>query len=137
MATNDNQPSHTTIATYTTNGEDKYVDKRYANVRTDVIEITHDKLENLLRKFYERHALRLSWFNPLSLGIGVALTLSTAEFKAQALALDGATWKAIFVITLVVSVVWLVFNLIQLARGWNESSLDSLIDKIKNVGGGR
>lgn len=137
MAANDANSQATQLATYTAAGEDKFVDKRYANLRSDVIEITHDKLENVLRKFYERHALRSSWFNPLSLGIGVALTLSTADFKAQSLGLDGATWRAIFVIALVASVIWLAKNLLQLVRCWNDTSLESLIDKIKNVGGGK
>ncbi len=137
MATTDTPQQPAQIATYTASGEDKFVDKRYANLRSDVIEITHDKLENVLLKFYERHTLRSSWFNPLSLGIGVALTLSTADFKAQALGLDGATWRAIFVIALAGSVIWLAANLFQLSRCWKETSLEFLIDKIKNVSGGR
>jgi hypothetical protein len=125
------------VATYTATADEKFVDKRYANLRSDVIEITHDKLENVLLKFYERHTFRSSWFNPLSLGIGVALTLSTADFKAQALGLDGATWRAVFVIALFSSVLWLAYNLITLARCWKETSLEFLINKIKNVSGSR
>lgn len=79
------------VATYTTEPEDKFVDKRYANIKSDLVEITHDKLENVLLKFYQKHLLRFIWFNPLSLVIGVALTLTTADFKATALGVEGST----------------------------------------------
>ena len=121
------------IATYTSLGENKFVDKRYANVKSDVVEITHDKLENVLLKFYKKHLLRTAWFNPLSLGIGLVLTLTTAEFKATALGVEGATWKAIFILALVSSLVWLAVNLIHLAASWRETSIGYLIDRIKNV----
>ena len=121
------------VATYTFGAEDKYVDKRYANVKSDVIEITHDKLENVLLKFYQNHLLRFAWFNPLSLGIGLALTLTTADFKANALGVEGGSWKAIFILALCGSVIWLVISLVRLAARWNETSLEFLIDRIKNV----
>lgn len=134
MAATETTAQDAAVATYTATAEDKFVDKRYANLRSDLIEITHDKLENVLLKFYERHTLRSSWFNPLSLLIGVALTLTTADFKAQALGLNGATWRAIFFIALLASVGWLSVNLLRLAKCWKETSLEFLINKIKNVG---
>lgn len=121
------------VATYTFGAEDKYVDKRYANVKSDVIEITHDKLENVLLKFYQNHLLRFAWFNPLSLGIGLALTLTTADFKANALGIDGVTWKAFFILALCGSAIWLIISLVLLAARWNETSLEFLIKRIKNV----
>jgi hypothetical protein len=121
------------VATYTFTGEDKFVDKRYANVKSDVVEITHDKLENVLLKFYQKHLLRTAWFNPLSLGIGLALTLTTAEFKVVALGIEGATWKAVFILALFASGAWLAVNLVRLAASWRETSIDYLINRIKNV----
>jgi hypothetical protein len=127
------QVSTGAVATYISDGEQKFVDKRYSNLKSDVVEITHDKLENVLLKFYQKHLLRTTWFNPLSLLVGVALTLTTAEFKANALGIEGATWKAIFIIALIASLVWLVASLIRLAACWKETSLDYLISKIKNA----
>lgn len=121
------------VATFSSTGDEKFVDKRYANLKSDVVEITHDKLENVLLKFYEIHLLRTAWFNPLSLGIGVALTLTTADFKKEALGIEGATWKAIFLLALIFSLIWLVVNLSRLAINWRETSIDALINKIKNV----
>jgi hypothetical protein len=121
------------VAKYISDGEQKFVDKRYSNLKSDVVEITHDKLENVLLKFYQKHLLRTIWFNPLSLFVGVALTLTTAEFKASSLGIEGATWKAIFIIALTVSLIWLVVSLIRLATSWKETTLDFLISKIKNA----
>jgi hypothetical protein len=121
------------VATFTFSGEDKFVDKRYANLKSDVVEITHDKLENVLLKFYQKHLLRTAWFNPLSIGVGVVLTLTTAEFKATALGLDGSTWRAIFIVALAGSALWLAVSLVHLARCWKETSLEYLINRIKNV----
>lgn len=121
------------IATYTSENEEKFVDKRYANLKSDVVEITHDKLENVLLKFYQFHLLRSAWFNPLSIVIGVALTLTTAEFKATALGADGPTWKAVFMLALLASAIWLVVSLVKLAFHWKETSINFLINRIKNV----
>lgn len=127
------QVSAGTVATYISDGEQKFVDKRYSNLKSDIVEITHDKLENVLLKFYQKHLLRTIWFNPLSLLVGVALTLTTADFKTNALGIEGTTWKAIFIIALISSLIWLVVSLIRLAANWNETSLDYLISKIKNA----
>lgn len=129
-----NQPQQDEVATYSSSSEDRFVDKKYANLRSDIVEITHDKLENVLLKFYQKHALRTAWFNPLSLGVGVALTLSTAEFKAKTMGFDGTTWQAIFVIALFGSIIWLIINLARLWWCWNETTLEFLIDRIKNKG---
>ena len=129
-----NQPQQDEVATYSSSSEDRFVDKKYANLRSDIVEITHDKLENVLLKFYQKHALRTAWFNPLSLGVGVALTLSTAEFKTKTMGLDGTTWQAIFVIALVCSIIWLLTNLAWLWWCWNETTIEFLIDRIKNKG---
>jgi hypothetical protein len=119
-------------ATYTSGGDSRFVDKLYSNVKSDVVEITHDKLENCLLKFYRRHLLRSAWFNPLSLGIGVSLTLATAEFKQTVFGVDAAAWKAFFVIALIGAVIWLAVSLVSLAVRWKETTIEFLINQIKN-----
>ena len=122
-----NQLPQDAVATYSLSSEERFVDKKYANLRSDIIEITHDKLENVLLKFYQKHALRTGWLNPLSIGVGVALTLSTSEFKTKTMGLDGTTWQSIFVITLVCSIIWLLINFSE----WN-FKLIGLKTKVKN-----
>lgn len=137
MADTETSPKAGQVATYTVNSDKRFVGQYHSNIRSDLIEITHDKLENVLLKFYKHHTLRSSWFNPLSLAVGVTLTLSTAEFKVQALGLKGEIWQAVFLIALVASVVWLLIILIRLMFCWKETSIESLINKIKNNRDGR
>lgn len=112
-------------------GDEKFVGARFTNVKSDLIEITHDKLENILTKHYEKRNLRIAWFNPASLGIGVALTLATADFKPNTFGLDAATWKAIFVLLFISSSIWLLASLIKLGFYWKESKIETLIDMLK------
>jgi hypothetical protein len=134
----ENQPVSTQpeVATFASYGEDRFVDRRIANLKSDVVEITHDKLENVLLKFYKKHLLRTAWFNPLSLGIGVALTLTTAEFKTEALGIDGTVWRAVFLLALVGAAVWLLVSLVLLVVNWRETTLEFLIKRIKNLADG-
>jgi len=128
------QATTSKLATYTSGNDERYVDKHYANVKSDIIEITHDKLENVLLKFYERRLLLSAWFNPFSIILSVALTLTTAEFKTTVFSVEGPTWKAIFLVALCLSIAWLVILWIQLFRYRNETSIESLINRVKNVG---
>lgn len=120
------------VATYSSGDDSKFVGQRFANVRSDVLEITHDKLENILIKFYQKHLLRSAWLNPLSLMAGLALTLTTADFKPIAMGIDGSTWKAFFLIFFAGSTLWLVYLLACLVIYWKETSIENLIDRIKN-----
>jgi hypothetical protein len=36
-------------------------------------------------------------------------------------------------LTLTLSSIWLVYTIIQLVKNWNDSSIESLINRIKNV----
>ncbi|MEY4016635.1 MAG: hypothetical protein RLZZ189_432 [Pseudomonadota bacterium] len=128
------QAAENKLATYTSGNDDRYVDKHYANVKSDVIEITHDKLENVLLKFYEKRLLLTAWFNPFSVILSVALTLTTAEFKTTVFSVEGPTWKAIFLVALCLSIAWISILLIKLLIYRNETSIESLINRIKNVG---
>lgn len=117
-------------------GEERFVDRRFENVRSDVIFVTHDKLENVLTKFYQRYGLRSAWFNPLSMLLAFVLTLVTAEFRAQSLGIAGTVWQAIFIIGTIMSAGWLCWTIFKLIRHKNEVTVEFLISKIKNDSGG-
>ncbi len=126
-------PETTKTAHYsTTLKREDFAGDLYTNVKSDIIQITHDKLENVLIKFYQNYPLRMAWFNPFSLAIALLLTLSTTDFKANALGLDAATWKSIFHLMLIASVIWLGYNLFRLFKSRKKISLVYLIAQIKN-----
>jgi L-fucose isomerase-like protein len=60
---------------------DKFVDKRCSNVKSDLIEITHDKLENILLKYLKNLSIAKSWITPVSLGITLLIAKLTATFN--------------------------------------------------------
>ena len=113
-------------------GESRFVDKHRSNVKSDLIEITEDKLENILLKYIQNLELRKRWILPFGLLVSVALTLTSAKFQ-DGLGISAATWHAVFLVLAALSVAWLFFDLVQLIRCWSKSTLDYLIRTIKNA----
>lgn len=112
--------------------ESRFVDRRRSNVKSDLIEITEDKLENILIKHLRRMELRKRWLFPLGLLVSVVLTLTTATFK-DSMGLDAPTWHAVFVILTIASAVWLLADLVHLFRCWTKTTVEYLIGLIKNA----
>lgn len=117
---------------YTSNTEDKFVDKKRTNTKSDLIEITEDKLENILLKNHKYLELKTSWINPLSLFLTLLLAKLTADFK-DFLEISKNTWEAIFIIGIILSFIWLVLSLIRIVTYWEKASLDFLLKIIKNT----
>lgn len=109
----------------------KYIANERENIKTDLIKITKDKLENILLKFLDNLKLRISWATPFSIFISTLTTLLTAEFKDFFIGKD--IWHAIFLICTLLSGIWLIVNIIRLITSWKKSSIDFLINKISNV----
>jgi hypothetical protein len=103
-------------------GKNRFIDPRRSNVRSDLIEITDDKLQVILLQHQPRMNLRQRWIEPLSLLIAVALTLTTATFKSS-FGLEGATWQAIVLLAFAANAVWLTVQLIRLARHWRQTKV--------------
>lgn len=121
-----------TNSIYTLNTEDKFVDKKRTNTKSDLIEITEDKLENILLKNYKYLELKTSWINPLSLFLTLLLAKLTADFK-DFLGISMNTWEAIFIIGIILSFIWLIWSLFRLSNYWEKASLDYLLKIIKNT----
>jgi hypothetical protein len=113
------------------NESSRFVRNLRSNVESDLIEITEDKLENILLKHIKQLNIKDSWVSPLSLLVAVAVAKTTASFN-YALGLKAAVWEAIFVLVGVGSVCWLARNSYLIASNWNKSTLDSLMNRIKD-----
>src|SRR5687767_14430668 len=109
--------------------ENRFIDNRRSNVKSDLIEITEDKLEIILMKHIERMQLRKRWLLPLGFLVSVVLTLTTAQFN-DSLGLKADVWHAFFLLLAIGSGIWLVVDLITLIRCWGKSTLDYLISQI-------
>jgi uncharacterized membrane protein YuzA (DUF378 family) len=104
----------------------------HRNVDQEVIQITEDKLENILIKYIKNLGLKGSWVSPLSIVITVIIAMSTATFST-AFGIEAPVWKAFFVLVGVLSTVWLIISLLNIFSKRKESSITFLICKIKNA----
>ncbi len=103
----------------------------YNNVSQGVIHITEDKLHVILLEFMERNKKFYSWTTPLGIFLSCLVATITSNFENAKL-FSPDTWKAIFVISTVISFFWLLrlaydAYIIRRNRG-----IEHLIEKIKN-----
>lgn len=101
----------------------------YSEVHNAVVQVyvltTEDKLELHARDFEQGILEKRAWVAPATLGLTLLVGLLTADFTTT-LGLEGEVWKAIFVVGIVVSLLWLASNL---RRGYG----DRLWSKFKGV----
>lgn len=126
-----NDQTQIVTAQFDSEGE-RFIDQRRSNVKTDLIEITGDKLEVILLKHESNLGKRTAWITPLSLFVSVLLTLLTATFNDM-FGLLASEWKALFVISGALSIAWLGISLIRLYTCWRDCSIGNLIAIIKNT----
>ena len=112
--------------------ESKYISHVRSNVKSDLIEITEDKLENIFLKHIDNVGVRTRWITPLSLLATILLTELTTTF-ADKFGIKAAVWEALFLLAGVVSSIWLLVSLVTLCTRWRSSSLGAVIKIIKNT----
>lgn len=112
--------------------DSKYISQVRSNVKSDLIEITEDKLEIILLKHVDTLAIRTRWITPLSLFLTVLLAELTTTFSDK-FGVKAAVWEAVFLLLGVGSCIWLLVALVVLWRRWKDSSLNSVIATIKNT----
>lgn len=117
---------------YESDADSRFVRNRLSNVKSDLIEITEDKLENILLKYLQNLELRKRWLLPFGLLMSLALTLTTAKFQ-DALGVPAAVWNAIFITLAALSLTWLMVEIVNLSANWKTSSLSYLLKRIKNA----
>lgn len=111
--------------------DSKFVDQIRSNTKSDLIEITEDKLENILLKHLNKLTKIKSWITPLSLFATILIVFLTAEFKDFA-GIEKAVWKAVFVISLLVTFGWTIVSSIQAIKCSRNATIVQLIKEIKN-----
>ena len=83
-------------------------------------------------KHLRRLGIRKSWVTPLSVFITVLLANRTASFVDK-FGIEGSVWEAVFMLITIGSAIWFAVSIIRLCIHWKKSSLDDLIDVIKNA----
>jgi hypothetical protein len=102
----------------------------HKNVNQEIIVTTSDKIKLVLISTKEKLTSQRDWWTPFGLLISFVTTLCTADFK-DVYGLTKDTWKAIFIILILLSSIWLFITLRKLFLNWGKYNLDSIIEKIK------
>ena len=111
--------------------ESKFIANINENIRTDVIIITRDKLENTLLKTYNNLWKRPDWKSPLSIFMTTVLSVLTSDFKNFLISKE--LWRAIFFVIMIISGILSLLNFIRAKKSSKAVSIENLINKIANV----
>jgi len=106
----------------------------HSNLEQELIQITEDKLENILLKYVKNLNIKGSWVSPASIFITVVIAKTTANFT-DSLGLSAAVWDAIFILVGIGSLIWLGKNILSIVKNSGTSSISYIICKIKNSDG--
>ncbi|MGP5546973.1 hypothetical protein [Psychrobacter alimentarius] len=119
------------VASFDTSHESRFINERRSNIKSDLIEITEDKLENILLKHIKKVGTRKGWLAPLGIFISVILANISASFSTK-FGISANTWEATFILANLGSGLWLLTSLVAMWLNWKESSTEFLICKIKD-----
>jgi hypothetical protein len=110
----------------------RFINKVCSNTKSDLIEITEDKLENILSRFIANLKKAQMWLTPLSLFVSILLVVLTAEFNKNFIGISKDIWTAIFYILLISSFTWLIWSIIYSCKFSKKTRIEYIIGKIKN-----
>jgi len=115
-----------------TESESKYIDQVRSNVKSDLKEITDDKLENILLKYLSLLTIRTAWITPFSIFLATLITKLTAKFN-DTFGIKAPVWEAVFILAIIAAFIWFIVDIVLLIKGWKDSSMEKLLTKIKNA----
>lgn len=111
--------------------DSKFVNQKRNNTKSDLIEITEDKLENILLKHLHKSQTINNWVTPMTLFLTILIVLLTSNFK-DFIGIQKEEWKALFLITLIVSFIWFCITVFKALSCAKTTTIKYLIDQIKN-----
>lgn len=111
--------------------ESRFVNQVCTNTKSDLIEITEDKLENILLKFFNDYKKMRGWLTSFTIFLTLLVTILTANFK-EFMGINKDVWTAIFYISLALSCIWMIIGIVFAIKNYKRTRLNCLIDKIKN-----
>ncbi|WP_310595520.1 hypothetical protein [Flavobacterium sp.] len=110
----------------------RFISQVCSNTKSDLIEITEDKLENILIKFLSNYTNLTIWLTPLGIFLSLLLTFLTAADFKEFLGITKNYWYAFFVLSLILSAFFTIYYLFKSLLNYKKTKLEFLINKIKN-----
>jgi hypothetical protein len=109
-----------------------FIHKEYANVKSDIILITEDKLRNILNDYFQKFKKAYDYLTPLSISLTILITFLTTEFSKDFLGISKSNWSFIFIICFAISILWMGKSLFFSVKYRKTIRIDNLVDRIKN-----
>lgn len=100
----------------------------HSNLTAEVIEITSEKLELILREHLACLTRENSWHAPLGILITIFVVLLTTNFKSS-FGFSADTWSAVFIISAGLTFFWLIKSVWNIKKSL---SVEQILDKVKN-----
>ena len=110
----------------------EFIDRVYANTKSDLIQITDDKLKNILKDFISKVKKLNDWVVPFSIALTLLLTFLTTEFSKDFMNISKTTWSGIFKIAFFGSIIWLIISAVNSLIQKKKTNIQYLLDEIKN-----
>lgn len=98
----------------------------HSDLDQEIIQITEDRLRLVLKDHVELIEEKKAWHTPLGVLIAIAAAFVTADFRDAYF--NAATWRAVFLISGILSLIWLVKAIYRAATSL---SIDDIVSKIK------
>jgi len=98
----------------------------HSNLDQEIIQITEDRLRLVIKDHLEKIEEKKAWHAPLGVLLAIVAAFVTADFRDAYF--KAATWQAVFLITGVLSILWLIKTI---SRAANSPSIDDIVSKIK------
>ena len=97
------------------------------NVSQEYITTTSDKIRICLHEHMEHLGKRRAWTTPLGILLTILVTLSTTTFKDALL--PAQTWQSVFILSAIISSIWLVITIRQIPKAENEEDIIKALKK--------
>lgn len=101
----------------------------HLNLSQDAIVITEDKVRLCLIEHLGRMEAKKNWIAPAGVLLTLLITFATTTF--QDFGLKATTWQAIFIISAVLSVAWLLWTA---KKAWKAPSVEDIVAIMKRAG---
>ena len=102
------------------------VDNIHGKLDQDVVQITVDKLSLILHKHSSSLEKKKAWIAPLGVLLTFTVSFMSMDFKSNILSAD--TWRAVFIISTILSIAWLIREAVA---AYKSETIDNLVEKIK------
>ena len=107
--------------------------KIHKNLTRDIILTTEDKLRLVLIEHRDVLSAKREWIAAASLALSLLTTILLTSFQDK-LGLSADTWRAAYVIFLILALFWLTRSLVRLFANRKRGEIDYLIKQIKKIG---